>query len=154
MEVTLHTIVLIASVAIGTVGQAPDDCVQPRPVYFAREVERIAQPQDRSRIRNRWIELADLGPLPSQLDSLLADLVSSATKRSVHSPKAPSRVTATSRIIAFVVDTNGRGVMCTVRFYRPPADSLTDMLLATRMRFRPATVAGIKVPQIYIARLR
>ena len=154
MVITLHTIALIAGTAIGTVGQAPHDCMPPRPVYFAREVERIAQPQDRSRIRHRWIELADLGPVPSQLDSLLADMVSSAITRPVHSPTAPARVTATSRIIAFVVDTNGRAVLCTVRFYRPPADSLTDMMLTTRIRFRPAQVAGVNVSQIYMARLR
>ncbi len=49
MVITLHTVALIAGTAIGTFGPAPHNCVPPRPVYFAREVERIAQPQGMTR---------------------------------------------------------------------------------------------------------
>ncbi len=121
--------------------------VAPNP-HSSSTVESPARLLNPELARGRFAELTVQLGSATRLDSMHARSLGIET---VAIPNSP--ISLSDNHIAFVVDSSGAVVRCSMRLRRPVADSAALFDVAARLRFAPARIAYQRVPQLFVARL-
>lgn len=121
--------------------------VAPDP-YRASAVERPARLLNQALARGQFVELKQYATTATRYDSMAAQALGIQVR-----DVPPAVLASGDNLIAFVVDTAGAVVRCSIRFRLAVEDSAALIDRASRLRFSPARLATRPVPQLYVARL-
>ncbi len=128
-------------------GQPPPCAVSPD-LRSASTVESPARLLNPELVRGRFAELTVHSRTATRDDSVVARSLGINVQ-----VDSPASIIPSDNLIAFVVDTSGAVVRCSIRVHQPVADSTALFDVAARLRFSPARIAHRRVPQLFVARL-